>query len=123
VAKHLANLGERRTELQHAYSQGMPKLMRTAVRCVNFGSMERVAHDRTDTVRPFHQPAYRRQGSKEEMSIWTGGTPALKIGGNRLAHVGGQWQEALPPTFATHTQLGAVPVNVVQRQPDDLAGS
>jgi len=50
MTKHLANLGERRTELQHAYSQGMPKLMRTAVWCVSIGSMERVAHNRTDTV-------------------------------------------------------------------------
>ena len=123
MAKHLADLRERRTELQHANSQGMPKLVRAAVRCVNFGAIERVAHDRADTVRPFHQPAYRRQGSKEEVPIWTGRTPALEISGDRLTHVGGQWQETLPATLATHTQLSAVPVDVVQRQPDDLAGS
>jgi hypothetical protein len=50
MTKHLANLGERRTELQHAHSQSMPKLMRTAVRSVSIGSIERVAHNRTNTV-------------------------------------------------------------------------
>jgi hypothetical protein len=123
MAKNLADLRERRTELQHANSQGVPELVRAAVRRVDFGAMERVAHDRADAVRPFHQPAYRCHGSKEEVPIWTGRTPALEIGGDRLAHIGGQWQETLAATLATHTQLSAVPVDVVQRQPDYLAGS
>jgi len=54
MAKNLADLRERRTELQHANSQGVPELVRAAVRRVDFGAIERVAHDRADAVRPFH---------------------------------------------------------------------
>jgi hypothetical protein len=101
----------------------MSELVRAVMRRVDLGTNEGVAHNRADPVRTFHQPAYRRDGSKEEMPVWTRGTPMPEIGGDRLAHVGGQWQETLPSALATHTQLSAVPIDVVQRQPDDLAGS
>jgi hypothetical protein len=47
----------------------------------------------------------------------------LEIGGDRLTHVGGQWQETLPSTLTVHAQLRVVPVEIIQRQPDDLAGA
>src|SRR5438132_9313537 len=99
MAKNRAVLRERRAELQHTNSQGVSELVRAAVRRVDFGTTERVAHDCADTVRAFHQPAYRCQGSKEEVPVWTDRTSALEIGGDRLAHVGGQWQETLAATL------------------------
>src|ERR1700759_4587358 len=101
----------------------MSELVRAVVRRVDLGTIERVAHNRANPVGTLHQPAYRRDGSKEEMPVWTRGTPMPEISGDRLAHVGGQWQDTLPSALATHAQLSVVPVDVVQRQPDDLAGS
>ncbi|BFG80187.1 hypothetical protein PTKU46_82210 [Paraburkholderia terrae] len=57
------------------------------------------------------------------MPIWTDRPPMLEIGGDRFANIGGQWKEALAPTFSAHAQLSTIPIDVVQHQPDDLAGS
>ena len=43
--------------------------------------------------------------------------------GGVLANVGGQRQQALSSALAANAQLRLVPVNVVQCQPDDLAGA
>jgi hypothetical protein len=51
---------------------------------------------------------------KEEVPVLAGRPPMLKIGSDRLPGIGGQWQQALPPAFATHAQLSAIPVDVIQ---------
>src|SRR5208283_4200259 len=101
----------------------MAELVRATVRCVDLGSVERMAHDRADPVRAFHQSADWRHGPQEEVPVRAGGPSMLEIGGDRRTYIGGQWQQALPPAFATHPQLSAVPVDVVQCQPDDLASA
>jgi hypothetical protein len=37
--------------LEHAYSERVPKLVRATMRRVDFGTSERVAHDRADGAR------------------------------------------------------------------------
>ena len=45
MAKYLADLWQRRTDLQHVNSQSMSELVRAAVWRLYFGSVERVTHD------------------------------------------------------------------------------
>jgi len=47
----------------------------------------------------------------------------LQIRGDGGANIGGQRQQALPSALAANAQLRPVPVDVVQSQPDDLAGA
>jgi hypothetical protein len=101
----------------------MPELMRASVWRIDLGSPERAVHDRANGVRPFHQPADRRHGPKEEMTVLAGGPPVLKIAGDRLTHVVDQGQESLLPALAVYPQLGVIPVHVTQRQPHDLDGA
>jgi hypothetical protein len=123
VAQHLADFGQRCALLQHANGQGMPELMRATMRSVNLGPLECVAHDRADAVGSFHQTTDRRQRAEEEVPVLAGRPTVLQIRGDRSADVDGQRHQALPSTLATNPQLRLVPVDVVQCQPDDLAGA
>ena len=45
----------------------------------------------------------------------------FEIGRDCFAHIGGQRKESFVPALAVHTQVTAIPVDVVQFQLDDLA--
>nr|WP_238328162.1 hypothetical protein [Paraburkholderia mimosarum] len=57
------------------------------------------------------------------MPIWTSRPPTLEIGYDPFTNISGQWEKTLAPTFSAHTQLSTIPIDVVQRQSDDLAGA
>jgi hypothetical protein len=50
MPKNFADLGQRSAPLQHAHCQGVAKLVPPAMRCVNPGALERVAHNRADAI-------------------------------------------------------------------------
>ena len=93
------------------------------MRCLDLGPLERVAHDRADAVRSLQQTADRRHRAKEEVPVLAGRPAVLQIRGDGSADIGGQRQQALPAALAADAQLRLVPVDIVQRQPDDLAGA
>jgi len=57
------------------------------------------------------------------MPVYAGRPAVLQIRGDGSADIGGQRQQALPSTLAANAQMCLVPVDVVQCQPDDLAGA
>jgi hypothetical protein len=54
--------------------------------------------------------------------VLAGRSAALQVRGDGGADIGRQWQQTLPAALAANTQLRLVPIDIVQRQPDDLAG-
>ena len=92
MTQHLTDLRQRRALAQHVSGQGMPKLMRAAMRRINLGTRKRVVHDRADAVGSIQQGADRSQGAQEYMTVFAHRAAPLQIGSDSNAYVSWQWQ-------------------------------
>jgi len=92
------------------------------MRCLDLGLLKCVAHDRADAARSLEQSADRRHRAKEEVPVLAGRPAVMQVRGDGGADIGRQRQQALPAALAADAQLRLVPIDIVQRQPDDLAG-
>jgi len=121
MPQDLANLGERRTLAEHLGGQRMPKQMGTLARRCDAGACERAPNDGADRHRT-GEPAKRCPPPHEEPTGRAVPRASLtQVGGHGLAYVPWDWQPILSTAFASHRQLSRLPVEVVERQGDNLA--
>ena len=119
VTKYLGHLGKRCTSPEHRRPRGVAEAVRAEA--PEPGPLARRPHD---LAHPLRAEAVKRGGHPQENLPLRALRAILpQVGGERLAHVRGQWQTFFGTPLAADHYLARPPVNVVETERCHFCGA
>ena len=122
MAQELSDFGQRGALAQHPCRQGMAQQVRPFVRRFQRRSHERPAHDGIDGHGTRKAYAWRPHAD-EHPTCSPARPPIAQIGGKCLTDIHRQWESSGTATFTPYAQQPRMPIDILQAEVDDFAGS